>query len=210
MQSRVVRSTLAVAALTLAVALGGCSAPTRERAIPEGSTVVALGDSLTYGTGATPDTSYPATLATLTGWDVINGGVPGETAAEGCARLPALLEDHQPALVLVLLGGNDLLRRMPEQGIIDALQRCVESARAAKARIALIFVPRFGAGGIANAPVYEEVGRTFNVPVIESGLAALLARSAMRADPVHLNAAGYREMASTVAESLRVVGFLAR
>ena len=210
MQSRVARSTLAVAALTLAIALGGCGAPTRERAIPEGSTVVALGDSLTYGTGATPDASYPATLATLTGWEVINGGVPGETAAEGCARLPALLEDHQPALVLVLLGGNDLLRRMPEQGITDALQRCVESARAAKARIALIFVPRFGTGGIANAPLYEAAGRTFNVPVIESGLAELLARSAMRADPVHLNAAGYREMANTVAESLRVVGLLAR
>ena len=172
--------------------------------------MVALGDSLTHGTGATPDTSYPAMLATLTGWDVVNGGVPGETAAEGCARLPALLEDHRPALVLVLLGGNDFLRRMPEQDVTDALQRCVESSRAANARIALIVVPRFGAGGVANASLYESAGRTLGVPVLESGLASLLARSAMRADPVHLNAAGYREMASTLAESLRAVGLLER
>jgi acyl-CoA thioesterase I len=195
-------------ALTLTFALGGCKDKPRNAALPQGATVVALGDSLTYGTGATPDTSYPALLALVTGWQVVNAGVPGETAAEGCARLPALIEDHQPQLVLVLLGGNDLLRRMPERGVIDALERCVDSARSGKAAVALIAVPQFGVGGIANAPLYEETGRALGVPVLDSGLSSLLARSAMRADPIHLNAAGYREMAMTIAEALRANGWL--
>jgi acyl-CoA thioesterase I len=210
MRSPALRSWLFSVALTLTLTHLGCTDKARHAALPQGATVVALGDSLTYGTGATQDTSYPALLAMVSGWQVVNAGVPGETAAEGCARLPGLIEEHQPQLVLVLLGGNDFLRRMPESDVVDALQRCVESARASRAGVALIAVPRFGATGIANAPLYEEAGRAWNVPVLESGLASLLARSAMRADAIHLNAAGYREMAMTIAEELRAKGWLQR
>ena len=85
-----------------------CGSP--HAALPSGATVLALGDSLTYGTGATAETSYPVFLAAATHWNVINAGVPGHTAAEGCARIHALLAEHRPALVLVFLGGNDFLR----------------------------------------------------------------------------------------------------
>ena len=210
MQSPAVRSWVFGVALTLTFTLGGCKNQPPHTALAPGATVLALGDSLTYGTGAAEQTSYPALLELVSGWQVINAGVPGETAAEGCARLPGLIEEHRPQLVLVLLGGNDFLRRMPDQGVIDAPQRCIESARSGNAAVVLISVPRFSVTGIANTPLYEEAGRTWNVPVIESGLASLLARSAMRSDAVHLNAAGYREMAMTVAEGLRVQGWLAR
>jgi len=197
-----------VVAVALTITIGGCKDKPRYAALPKGATVLALGDSLTYGTGATPDTSYPALLALTSGWDVVNAGVPGETAAEGCARLPALIEDHRPQLVLILLGGNDFLRHMPEPGVVEALERCIERARSGNAAVALIPVPRFSVGGVANASLYEAIGRDLNVPILESGLAALLARSAMRADAVHLNAAGYREMTMTVADGLRAIGWL--
>ena len=205
-----VRSWAFGVALTLTISLGGCKARPHHAALPRGATVIALGDSLTYGTGATQDTSYPALLAQMSGWEVVNAGVPGDTTEQGCARLPALIEEHRPSLVLVLLGGNDFLRRMPERGVSDALRRCVDAARSGNASVALIPVPRFGAGGLANAPLYEEASRALNVPVVESGLASLLARSATRADPVHLNATGYREMALTLAEGLRAQGWLGR
>ena len=202
------RTTHEVVGLLLLAMLVGCKDAPRNAPLPEGATVVALGDSLTFGTGASPETSYPSILAKESGWDVINAGVPGETASEGCARLPGLIEDHRPRLVLVLLGGNDFLRRMPETDVVDALQRCVESARAGNAAVALISVPRFGASGIVDAPLYAEAGKAWNVPVLDSGLSSLLARSAMRADPIHLNAAGYREMAMTLVEALREQGWL--
>lgn len=196
-------------ALALTIAVLGCKDAPRQVALPQGTAVLALGDSLTYGTGATPETSYPALLATITGWAIVNAGVPGETAAQGCERLPSLIEAHSPRLVLVLLGGNDFLRRMPDRGVLDALDDCVAAARAAHADVALIPVPRFGAGGIANASLYDEAGRRLDVPVLEAGLASLLADRAMRSDAVHLNAAGYRAMATQMAKALREHGWLA-
>lgn len=199
-----------VVGLVLFALLIGCKDAPRNAALPEGAPVLALGDSLTFGTGATPDTSYPSILAKASGWEVINAGVPGETAAEGCARLPGLMEEHRPQLVLVLLGGNDFLRRMPERDVVDALERCVSSARAGNAAVALIVVPRFGASGVSDSPLYAEAGKAWNVAVLDGGLSSLLAQRAMRADAVHLNAAGYREMALTLVEGLRAQGWLAR
>ena len=172
--------------------------------------MLALGDSLTYGTGATQDTSYPSMLALATGWRVVNAGVPGETAAQGCLRLPALLDEHAPQLVLVLLGGNDFLRRLPEEGVKSALSACVEVARAKRIAIALIPVPRFGTTGLVNSTLYSDAGKAWDVPVVDAALATLLGQPAMRADRVHLNADGYRSMALTIAESLRLQGWLAR
>ena len=192
------------------VLIAGCAEKSRHAAIPEASTVLALGDSLTFGTGATREASYPHVLATLSGWNIINAGVPGETAAEGCSRLPALLEEHRPQLVLVLLGGNDLLRRRSETVIKDALVGCHAVARAAGVSMVLMPVPRLGSGGLADARVYGEVGSEIGVPMIDTGLSDLLGDASMRSDPIHLNAAGYRAMAATIADGLREKGFLAK
>jgi acyl-CoA hydrolase len=196
---------VAVALVAFAVA---CSRTPATAPLPASATVVALGDSLTFGTGATSETSYPAVLAALTGWSVVNAGVPGATAAEGCARLPALLDEHRPQLVIVLLGGNDFLRRMPEQVVHNALGACAVAVRATRTPIVILTVPRLGVGGLSTSPLYAQAGDALAVPVIDSGLADLLSRSSLRADAIHLNAAGYRELAGNVAKGLRKAGFL--
>src|SRR5664279_6349119 len=95
LQMRYLRDTLAMIKRTIRIALvaagvamlaTGCGKP-RVAPLPAGTTVLALGDSLTYGTGATVATSYPAYLAATTRWNVVNGGVPGDTAQQGCDRL---------------------------------------------------------------------------------------------------------------------------
>jgi acyl-CoA thioesterase I len=73
-----------------AAAVAACGRKSKMAPVPAGASVLALGDSITWGTGATTDTSYPATLATLTGWRVVNAGVPGDTCAGALARLPTL------------------------------------------------------------------------------------------------------------------------
>ena len=169
---------------------------------------MALGDSLTYGTGASPAASWPALLAQRSGWQVENAGVPGETAAQACERLPDLVATHRPALVLVLVGGNDFLRRLPEAGVRDALAACVANARAASVPIVLLPVPRLGLSGLANAPLYAETATSLGVPLVDAGLAEMLGKPAMRADSVHLNAAGYRAMAERIGAGLAALGFL--
>jgi len=201
---------IAVLAAVLALLLAGCGERPRHGVVPAGATVVALGDSLTYGTGAEPASSYPSVLAALSAWNVVNAGVPGETAAQGCDRLPGLVAEHRPALVLVLLGGNDFLRRRPDAGVKDALAACAASARDAATPLVLIPVPRMGLSGLSDAPLYAEASRTLGVPLVDAGLSDLLGQSAMRADAIHLNAAGYRAMAERVAQGLRAEGLLGR
>jgi acyl-CoA hydrolase len=198
----------AVAAMT-ALLLAACSgdAPTLSP-LPGGATVLALGDSLTWGTGATPETSWPTVLAAATGWNVVNAGVPGETAAQGCARLPALIDDTRPALVLVMLGGNDFLRRAPAAVVERGLAACVESARAAKLPLVLLTVPQPALTGATETPLYQRFGKSSGVPVVDSGLAGLLRDAAKRADPVHLNAEGYRELAANIRAGLVALGAL--
>ena len=98
-------------ALLLLCGLSACSKP--ETALPAQTTVLILGDSLTQGVGASSaQTNYPALLKQQSQWNIINGGVSGNTSAQALTRLPELLQQHQPKLVIISIGGNDFLQRL--------------------------------------------------------------------------------------------------
>ncbi len=204
-------SRLRVALLALAVVLSlvtGCAR--KAHPLAAGSTVLALGDSLTFGTGATPEASYPAVLAAVTSWKVINAGIPGNTAQEGCARLQPLLEEHRPRLVLVFLGGNDMLRRQSAQAITTGLAHCVRDVKAVAIPLVLFAVPKFDLTGFSDAPLFEEFAAASGVQFLSPRLGALLRDEALRSDSIHLNADGYRALATNIADGLRRLGYLAR
>lgn len=209
---------------TLQIALGACIAgasaaltgcgrkPVRGRPVPAGGKVLALGDSLTFGTGAAPEASYPSVLAGLTGWDVVNGGVPGDTAAQALERLPALLDEHRPALVLVSIGGNDFLRRQPDDATRAAIERLCEAARAAGAQVMLIAEPRPTlaarvTGSLDDHPLYEAVAEKLKLPMYRRGWADVLQDERLRSDTIHANAQGYARFAQGLAEAARETGF---
>lgn len=193
--------------LLLVLGLASCGGP-KVSALGPGSRVLALGDSLTYGTGATPETSYPAALAAMTKWTVVNAGVPGEVAQQGCARLEPLLAEHRPELVLVFLGGNDLLRRGSIQALNAGLAHCADVARSAKVPMVLFAVPRFELTGFADSPIFANVAKSSKVDFLTPQLGKLLGNEKLRSDQVHLNADGYRALAGNVAEELRRLGYL--
>ena len=193
--------------------LAGCGKrqPAALQALPAGSVVLALGDSITHGTGAAPEASYPVQLAQLTGWNVINAGVPGDTSAQALARLPALLAEHQPALVIVSLGGNDFLRRLPEADTAAHLRRTVTVAREAGAQVLLVAVPRptlaaaVGAG-LSDHPLYEKLAAELSLPLHAGGWAHVLGDEKFKSDQIHANAAGYRAFAEGLVTTLRATG----
>jgi acyl-CoA hydrolase len=200
----------------LTVPLAGCSrrSAVRARAVPPGATVLALGDSLTHGTGATPDTAYPAVLASLTGWNVVNAGVPGDTSAHALERLAPLLAEHRPALVLVSIGGNDFLRRLDEATTLANLERICRDCMAAGAQVLLVAVPRPGlavalTGSLTDHALYAELAGRLQVPLHRQGWSEVLADESLRADRIHANARGYTEFARGLAGTARAVGLLA-
>ena len=144
---------------------------------------------------------------------MINGGVPGDTSAQALARLPALLAEHQPALVIVSLGGNDFLRRLPEADTLANLRRTVAASRDAGAQVLLVAVPRptvlaaVGAG-LSDHPLYDQLAAELSLPLHAGGWAQVLGDEKLKSDQIHANAAGYRVFAEGLATSLRATGQL--
>ena len=207
------RRTLLLAATGAVAALAtACGRkPAKTQPIPPGATVLALGDSLTWGTGAGGQDAYPAVLQELTGWHVVNAGVPGNTAAQALERLPGLMAEHAPALVILCIGGNDFLQRQSAAATQASIRRTVQAIQAARVPVLLVAVPQFSllavAGGpLSDHPLYEELGDELNVAVYSGGWAEVLGDA--RSDAVHANAAGYRQFAEGLAQRLRVAGWL--
>lgn len=206
---------IALAGVAAAAGLSSCSrAPIRGRPVPAGARVLALGDSLTFGTGTTPDNAYPAVLAGLTGWEVITGGVPGDTSAQALQRLPGLLQEHAPALVLVGIGGNDLLRRLPEDTLRANLRETVALCQAAGAQVLLIAVPRPTLAArvtesLDDHPLYGELSEALKVPLHRRGWSEVLQDASLRSDTIHANAQGYRQFAQGLLATLQATGLRA-
>lgn len=205
-----------VAACVLAAAsLAACGESPRHDPLPAGTTVLAFGDSVTHGTGAERGEDWPARLAARTGWNVVNAGVPGDTADAARSRLAAALEAHAPELVIVGLGGNDFLQRAPAPRVKEHLREILADVRAHGAVSVLLAVPKLSLvraafGSLSDAPLYAELSREQGVVLVDDVLSDTLSDPALRADPIHPNAQGYRALAEGIAEALADAGLLAR
>lgn len=195
--------------------LAACGKRPRHAAIPAGSTVLALGDSLTFGTGAPAESAYPLRLAATTGWNIVNAGVPGDTSARARARLAPLLAEHRPELVLLSIGGNDLLRQVPEAETRAQIAAMLGEIRAAGSQPVLIAVPRPAVmaallRSLDDHPLYEALAAEHGVPLFAGGWSKVLSDPTLKADQIHANAAGYERFARDLHGFLRDSGFASR
>ena len=191
--------------------LAACGKRQKLGALPPGSRVLAFGDSVTYGTGAASGEDWPTLLAALTGWHIANAGVPGDTAEAGKSRIRPLLDEYRPTLVIIEIGGNDFLRRRSASAVKEDLKALVAAVRSANAQPLLIGVPELSllaaiAGKPGDSPIYAEIGKEENVPVIPDVFSDVLSRPELCADKIHPNAAGYRKMAEGIRAGLREWG----
>lgn len=198
--------------LCLALLLAGCGETEKFPALPPGSVVLALGDSLTAGAGVTTEQAWPALLAQRTGWDVINGGVNGDTSAQGLQRLPALLDEFHPVLVLVTLGGNDMLRHLPLSETEDNLTKVIVKCKLENAGVVLLATPQPSIAGAVlrnlSAPdFYRQVAATQQVPLIEDAIAEVLSDPLLKGDQVHPNAEGHALLSGKILDGLRELGY---
>lgn len=197
-------ATLAFAALLTA----GCgpSVP-KLPTLDAGAVVLAFGDSLTHGTGAAQDQSYPAHLGRLIARKVVAAGVPGEVSEEGLRRLPTVLDEVRPQLLILCHGGNDFLRRLDEPTVARNVREMATLARQRGIPVMLVATPKPGLG-VSKVAFYGEIGRELGIPVETEVLADVLGTNKLKSDLVHPNAEGYRQIAEAVAKLLRNAGAL--
>ncbi len=195
---------LALAWVFVLLAACGQKVPPLPRLTP-GDVVVAFGDSLTYGTGANQDESYPAVLGSLIGRKVVSEGVPGEVTAQGLERLPDVLDRDQPKLVILCMGGNDMIRKIDDRTIASNLRVMIKEMRDRGIAVVLVGVPRPTLLG-SPPEFYRDIAREFGIPYESRVVKDVLYERDLKSDPIHPNAKGYRRMAEAVAELLRKAG----
>ncbi len=163
--------------------------------------ILAFGDSLTAGVGASEDESYPEVLAQLTGLHVVESGVSGEETSQGVVRLAKVLEEVRPNLMILLQGGNDILRNRNPRQIKKNLARMIELSQSNQIDVVLIGVPEKKL--FSNvAPLYEELASEYDLILEDRLLSELLRDNEYKSDAVHLNRQGYRLLAQSIHDLL--------
>ncbi len=171
-------------------------------AIPHNATILAYGDSLTYGKGVEEEQSYPSVLADLSSREVINAGISGETTKQGLARLASVLEENEPHLMILLEGGNDILRNQNLSQTKQNLASMIEMAQSQGVQVLLIGVPEKKLFS-NSAKIFPELAEQYEL-VFEGKLIASLLRSPeYKSDSVHFNKLGYEKLAQSIYQLLQ-------
>ncbi|VAW47203.1 hypothetical protein MNBD_GAMMA03-1524 [hydrothermal vent metagenome] len=201
-----VKKGVSLIGLLMVVGLISCSQPSIEP-LDKDAVIVAFGDSLTVGYGVSEDKSYPAILQKLSGYQVVNEGVSGEVTREGVLRFSAVLERHQPQLVVLFEGGNDLLRNVPAIEIEKNLAQMIAIAQAQQVSVLLIGMPEKKLFS-NTAPFYKKLSKQWQVPLEADIVGHLMIRASMKSDYIHFNEKGYQKLAKAIYEKLQVSGAL--
>ena len=173
------------------------------------ATLLVLGDSISAGYGMDVEKGWVQLLANELEPEhkVVNGSISGDTTAGGVYRLPTLLEEYQPDIVIIELGGNDGLRGYPLTRMKTNLINMIEQTRKAGAEpmlLGILIPPNYGeryADSFANT--YVEVAEqtdTLLVPLIEK---ALLGRKELiQGDGIHPNETAQPMLMAKVTEGI--------
>jgi acyl-CoA thioesterase I len=167
--------------------------------------ILSFGDSLTRGKGAEDHQSYPALLQSLTNRKVINAGRSGEVSEDGLNRLPSLLDQHTPDLLILCHGGNDILQKKDLIKMGENIRKMISIAEERNIPVVLLGVPRPGLF-LSSAEIYSEIAESTGVIFIEDLIANVLSDNALKYDIAHPNDAGYQVIAEEVYSILKDTG----
>ena len=169
--------------------------------------ILAFGDSLTFGKGVKTVHSYPSVLADLSGLEVINAGISGELTAQGLLRLPKVLQQHQPDILILLEGGNDILRNQNLAQTKHNLAQMIEQAQQQSIEVVLVGVPSKSIFS-DSASFYQELADEYQLVFIDDIISTLLKSPSLKSDSVHFNEFGYQQLANQIYTTLQENGAL--
>ncbi len=185
-----------------------CSGSNNKINLENNKTILAFGDSLTYGYGVNQNYSYPNVLSNILKTKVINSGVSGNTTENGLNRIEQQLVEHNPELVILGLGGNDFLRKVPQEETIKNLKEIIKIIKSYNAKIILLPVPKPGylglVGHLEDAKFFEELAKEEKILLIENIYSELLSNNKYKSDLIHLNEKGYQLVAEKIANYIIV------
>jgi len=161
-----------------------------------GGDIIAFGDSLVAGSGATSGNDFVSLLSRKIGKEIINLGVPGDTTADGLARI-SVLDQYRPKVVLLLLGGNDHLKKVPIETTFQNLAKIIEHIHSQGAIVLLLGV-KGNLFGDKFEPEFERLSDKYSTAYVSNVLDGLFGNAEFMEDSIHPNDAGYRIIAERI------------
>ncbi len=164
---------------------------------PKNSTIVAFGDSLVLGVGSTESNDFVSLLSKKTGRPIVNLGVSGNTTAQGLERIDEVIS-KDPGTVIVVLGGNDYLRKLPQEETFNNLRKIITTLQSKGIMVVLLGVR----GGLLvdkfNSD-FKSLAKETGVVFVPNVLDGLIGDSRyMTSDGIHPNDLGYQKIAEKV------------
>ena len=167
-----------------------------------GESIIAFGDSLVAGRGASLGQDFVSVLSKRLGIPIINAGRSGDTTRSALARLDWDVLARNPRIVIVLLGGNDFLRRVPTQDTFKNLATIVNRIRQHGSAVVLV-----GVGvGLLTDPYraeYEALARRTSAGLVPDILDGIIGHADLMSDSIHPNDRGYAIVADRLERLLR-------
>lgn len=167
-----------------------------------GKNIIAFGDSLTYGVGSSPGNDYASVLSDMLDQPVLNAGVSGDTTKDALKRLQRDVLERNPRIIIILLGGNDLLAGVREEETYQDLSTVIDRIHSAGAAVVLV--------GIRGAPflgsleeTYAALAKEKKTAYVPNVLDDIWDRRELMSDPIHPNDRGYALMAERIAPVVR-------
>ena len=203
MNTRTLRAlAIGVVGLTLLSSSWACWPGNRAAKPTAGTSVVAFGDSLVAGRGARSGRDFVSVLSQRLGVPIINAGHSGDTTRAALARLRSDVLSRDPRLAIVLLGGNDFLRRVPVEETFANLTTIVDELRSRGAAVVLVGV----SVGLLSDPYaarYEELAQQTEAALVPDILGGIMGHSDLMSDAIHPNEQGYEIIADRLEPVLR-------
>ncbi len=168
---------------------------------PRSGPIVAFGDSLVYGVGASPNHDFISLLSQKIGEPIVNLGVPGDTTEDGLARINTVIE-KKPRLVLVLLGGNDYLKRKPAEETFSNVGTIIDRLHASGAVVIVLGVR----GGLLSDHFdtqFEALAEEKQTGYVPDVLDGIIGHATLMSDQIHPNDKGYAIIAEKVYPTLK-------
>jgi acyl-CoA thioesterase I len=161
-----------------------------------GTDIIAFGDSLVAGSGATSGNDFVSLLSKQIGQEIFNLGVPGNTTADGLARISEL-DQYRPKVVLLLLGGNDHLRKVPIETTFENLGKIIEGIQSRGAVVLLLGV-KGNLFGDKFEPKFEKLREKYGTAYVSNVLEGLFGDAKFMEDTIHPNDAGNKIIAERI------------
>ena len=167
-----------------------------------GTTVIAFGDSLVAGRGARSGRDFVSLLSDSLGVPIINAGRSGDTTRAAVSRLRSDVLSRDPRVAIVLLGGNDFLRRVPIDETFANLTTIVDELRSRGTAVVLVGV----SVGLLNDPYaarYEALAQQTSAALVPDILGGIMGHADLMSDAIHPNEQGYEIIAERLEPVLR-------